>query len=437
MQVVFLAKNSMRPILIFVSIITLIIGHKVQAQSTSNDTLRLTVKQAEDIFLKNNLQLIAQHYNIGIAEAQVITAKLFPNPDINMSTSLYNPDAKKFFDYSAGQDEYAGSLSQLFTTAGKRNKNIQLAKIGVEQAKYQFFDLLRTLKASLRNDFFTIYFQQQSVKVYNQEISSLQQMLKAYKEQNAKGNIAEKDVLGVQSQLYSLQAELAGLLTGIDGTISQLQLLMRVKPGAYIQTEYDYELDGKDMLSVVPYQKLLDSAYNNRYDLRLAKSTVNYNDMNLKYQKALAVPDFSLSLGYDKRGSYVVNYNSLGIEFNLPFFNRNQGGIKQAKLTIDQSKVQLQSQQDQVENDVSVNYLTASRYEKLNNSFDPQFKGDFTHLIQEVLKNYEKRNIGLIEFLYFYDSYKVNAIQLNNIRLNRVNALEQLNYVTGTPFFNQ
>ncbi|MBV8391403.1 MAG: TolC family protein, partial [Mucilaginibacter sp.] len=132
------------------------------AQTPAGDTLKLTVKQAEDQFLKNNLQLIAQHYNIGIAEAQVITAKLFPNPDFTFATGLYDPSTHKFFDHSAGQDEYAGSFSQLFTTAGKRNKNIQLAKIGVDQAKYQFFDLLRTLKATLRSDFFTIYFQQQS-----------------------------------------------------------------------------------------------------------------------------------------------------------------------------------------------------------------------------------------------------------------------------------
>ena len=427
----------MRPQIIIVFIAALLTGNNVLAQSKSNDTLRLTIKQAEDLFLKNNLQLFAQHYNIGIAEAQVITARLFPNPDFSMSTGLYNPGTHKFFDYSAGQDEYAGSISQLFTTAGKRNKNIQLAKIGVDQAKYQFFDLLRTLKASLRNDFFTIYFQQQSIKVYDTEIRTLQQILKAYKEQNAKGNIAEKDVLGIQSQLYSLQAELASLVVGVDANISQLQLLIRAKPGTYIETDYNYQLDGKDVLATVPYQKLLDSAYSNRYDLRLARSAVDYNDVNLKYQKALAVPDFNLSLGYDKRGSYVVNYNSLGIEFNLPFFNRNQGGIKQAKLAIDQGKVQLQGQQDQVENDVSVNYLTASRYEKLSNSIAPQFKGDFTHLIQEVVKNYRVRNIGLIEFLYFYDSYKVNAVQLNNIQLNRVTALEQLNYVTGTPFFNQ
>ncbi len=156
--------------------------------------------------------------------------------------------------------------------------------------------------------------------------------------------------------------------------------------------------------------------------------------MNFKLQKALAVPDVNLSLSFDKEAGYSNNFIGGGIEFNLPFFDRNQGGIKQARLSIDQGKVQLQSQQDQVENDIAVNYLTVSRYEKLSNSFDPKFREDFAHLIQEVVKNYEVRNIGLIEFLYLYDSYKVNAVQLNNIQFSRVIALEQLNYATGTPF---
>ena len=159
--------------------------------------------------------------------------------------------------------------------------------------------------------------------------------------------------------------------------------------------------------------------------------------MNLQLQKATAVPDFSLSVSYDKYGGYGTNFLSGGIEFNLPFFNRNQGNIKQARIAIDQSKVQLQSQQDQVESDIATNYKGALRLEKLYNSFDPQFKQDFTHLIQEVFKNYEKRNIGLLEFLDFYDSYKTNTLQLNTLELNRVTSLEQLNYVTGTPFFNQ
>ena len=75
--------------------------------------------------------------------------------------------------------------------------------------------------------------------------------------------------------------------------------------------------------------------------------------------------------------------------------------------------------------------------EKTYNNFDPGFKQDFTHLVGEVYKNYEKRNIGLLEFLDYYDTYKTNTLLLNGLLLSRTLALEQLNFVTGTPFFNQ
>lgn len=408
-----------------------------QARLPSTDTLSLTIREAEDQFLKNNLQLIIEHYNINNAEAQVITARLFQNPDFNFSNVLYNPNTKRILDVSSQTGEYSFGINQLFLTAGKRNKNIRLAKIGVEQAGYQFFDLLRTLKLTLRNDFFTIYFQQQSAKVYDAEISSLSRLLTAYKEQYAKGNIAEKEVLRIQSQLYSLQSEVTNLNVGIDTTESQLKFLIRANPNSYILPQYNYQLDGKEVLLTTPYQKLLDSAYVNRNDLKLAKAALDYNNVNLSLQKALAIPDVSINLNYDKQASYIKDYSGIGIGFPLPFFNRNQGGIKQARIAIDQSKIALQNQQNHIESDVAINYKVALRYETVYNSFDPKFKGDFTHLIREVFKNYEKRNISLLEFLDFYESYKVNTLQINNIALNRITSLEQLNFVTGTPFFNQ
>src|ERR1700754_1190725 len=155
-----------------------------RAHAQGADTLKVTIKQAEDLFLKNNLQLIIQRYNIDNSSRQVITARLFPNPDFNYSNGIHSNDATEGPAYK----DHSFGISQLFTTAGKRNKNIQLAKIGVDQAKYQFFDLLRTLKFTLRSDFYTIYFQQQSAKVYNQEIISLGKTLTVFKEQYQKGN---------------------------------------------------------------------------------------------------------------------------------------------------------------------------------------------------------------------------------------------------------
>lgn len=407
---------------------------KVYAQDIPIDTLKLSIKQAEDRFIKNNLRLIAQRYNIDNASAQVITAKLFNNPDFSFTNGIYASDASQGPAYK----EQSFSLSELFNTAGKRNKNIQLARIGVEQAKYQFFDLLRTLKFTLRSDFYNIYYQEQSALVYDKEIGSLAQTLKLFKEQYQHGNIAEKEVLRIQSQLYSLQAEYNTLQNSIDTVQSEFRLLIKASPQVYIKPLVDDSLiAGKTVVAGMPYQRLLDSAYINRYDLKLAQATVAYNDMNLRVQKAASVPDLSLSVNYDKLGAYGNNYLGAGIGFSLPFFNRNQGNIKQARIAIDQSNVQLRSQHDQVESDVATNYTNALRLERLYNSFDPAFKNDFTRLIQAVFLNYQKRNISLLEFLDFYDSYKTNTIQLNTIKLNRVLSLEQLNYVTGTPFFNQ
>lgn len=405
-----------------------------QIRTLSADTLNLTIKQAEDQFLKNNLQLIAQRYNIDNATAEIITAKLFPNPDFGYSNGIYATDISQGPAYK----ENSFNFSQLFTTAGKRNKNIELAKIGVEQARYQFFDLLRTLKFTLRNDFYSIYFQEQSSLVYNQEINSLSKILTAFKVQYAKGNIAEKEVLRIQSQLYSLQVEYNNLQVNIDTTQSEFKMLIRTTPAVYIVPSVDESMyNGKDIVTSTPYMRLLDSAYANRYDLKLARTTVDYNSTNLSLQKAIAVPDFSLSLNFDRLGSYGNNYLGGGIEFNLPFFNRNQGAIKQARIAIDQSKFDLQNVQNQVAMDVSTNYKGALRLESLYKTFDPKFKTDFNHLIQEVFANYAKRNISLLEFLDFYDSYKTNVLQLNSIQLSRITSLEQLNYVTGTPFFNQ
>ena len=54
----------------------------------------------------------------------------------------------------------------------------------------------------------------------------------------------------------------------------------------------------------------------------------------------------------------------------------------------------------------------------------------------EVMSNYQKRNIGLLEFIDFYDSYKQNTLQLNAIKFNKINALEDINFYTATKLFN-
>ena len=73
--------------------------------------------------------------------------------------------------------------------------------------------------------------------------------------------------------------------------------------------------------------------------------------------------------------------------------------------------------------------------DKLLKSRDASFESDFSRLQSEVLKNYQVRNISLLDFLDFYDSYKQNTLQINSIQFNRVSAFEDLNYYTGIDYF--
>ena len=131
-------------------------------------------------------------------------------------------------------DETTFGLSQLILLAGKRNKQILLAKANVTLTEYQFFDLLRTLKYTLRTDFFNIYYLQRSAAVYEAEIRALQHIVDAYAQQQGKGYIAEKDVVRIRAQLYSFVSEYNDLINQINDTESELRLVLQVKPTVYI-----------------------------------------------------------------------------------------------------------------------------------------------------------------------------------------------------------
>ena len=62
---------------------------------------------------------------------------------------------------------------------------------------------------------------------------------------------------------------------------------------------------------------------------------------------------------------------------------------------------------------------------------------DLETLNQEMLNNFEKKNISLIEFLDYYDAYKENAVQLNTLLYNRINAFENLNFSVGKDIITQ
>lgn len=405
------------------------------ATFAQTDTLSLTLSKAESLFLKHNYDLLASNYEIDQAKAEIITAKLFDNPTLEYENLFYNHETKKFLQTSYAYGQYAASISQLFKLAGKRNKNIKLAQTGVKLAEYEYFDLIRTLKFELVNTFYKTYYNAQSVKVYEEQISSTDQLLKAYDLQLKMGNVAAKDVIRIKSLLINLKADQAGLLNELEDNYKDLKLLCGLDAETSVSLIVD-EVDRQNRsIDKIPYSSLLDSARANRADLKLAKTDLLYNERNLKLQKAMAIPDIEIGLSYDLKGNYPEKYTGLGIKIPIPLFSRNQGEIKKAQVGMAAADMNIKKQEALLENEVFNSYKTALRNEKLYEEIDPAFSTDFNTLVSALIKNFKARNISLIEFLDLYDAYKENTLQLNKLQFERMSTRAELNYVTGSNIF--
>jgi len=419
----------------------LIFGLFITSQIYANDTLNISVLEAEKVFIEKNFSLLAQKLNIDATKAAIVQAKLWDNPTFFYENSAYyrNPNQQKvdkilpFKGDSTRQ--YAIQIQQLFVLAGKRNKKVKLEQINAQIAEYQFYDLLRTLKFELRATFWNLYFTQQTVKEYEEEIKSLSELVKLYDIQREKGNIPLTEVIRLKSFLFTLENEKKEILSQMLSDQQVLNTLFANTNFVYYKPVSDLKFRTKIDISTLNINSLIDSAKANRFDLKAQESLWKAEEQNVVLQKSLSVPDLKIGAILDKRSNYINNYVGLQLSMDIPTFNRNQGNITKAQLNAEAAQMNLKQSEIEVIQQV---YNSVEQLKKSNNlyqNFDPNFISDFSRLMDGIKSNYEKRNIPLIEFIDYYESFKNSIKQMNALNIDRFNDFERLNFAIGSTLF--
>jgi cobalt-zinc-cadmium efflux system outer membrane protein len=401
-----------------------------------NDTIKITLKQAEKQFLDSNLLLLSQKYNIDEKIALEKQARIWDLPNISYEHVAYQSQVKKWFVTGDGGGdptkggEYAIQVQQLITIAGKRNRQVLMAKENTKIAEYQFYDLLRTLKYQLRSDFYSLWYGQETISVYDKEIKLLEGVVDKYEKFFTDGYISLKDVVRLKSLLLSLQTEQLDVINDVAEKQADLKVLLKLGNNRYVLPVEVHEPDSVNYSSY-NLSALIDSASVYRTDLQASGSNINYSRYDLSYQKSLAVPDIQVMAGLDKEGSYIQNYNYVGVAIDLPLWNHNKGNIRAANARYNESQLQYQVYNQTVANDVITSYQKALETEKLNKSLNNNFLGEFSKLLDGVNDSFSKHKLNLMEFVDMYESYKDSHRQYFNLQLTRMLAKEEINYSVG------
>jgi outer membrane protein, heavy metal efflux system len=307
--------------------------------SIAQDTLKISLKQLDSLFLKNNLLLIAANSNIDIQKAFTEQSKLWDNPTLSTEWNLYNSDKRQFIDVGkTGQKIIA--FEQIIKTAGKRKKEVNLNKEITKMTEYEFNNLMNELKFALRNEFFNLHYNLISIDLYSKQLSLLDSIIVAYQFQYEKGNIPLKEVVRLKALYYELNNEKTDIVSSIYLHENNLQTLLDLtSPIQPIITENDierYKLNNKTL------EELEKMAIEFRADLKIEKSILQQAELNYKLQKSLSTPDLHIGSLYDQAGSYINNYSGITLGIDLPVFNRNQGNIRAANHTISRAKAMVE-----------------------------------------------------------------------------------------------
>jgi len=291
--------------------------HAQQRPPASSAKRSITITDAMSIFLQQNLQIVAARFDIQTADAEKLTARIRPNPQISADfEDLPLNFAGKFFQ----EQEISYGVSQTFELGGKRRKRIDAANANADLARAEFETTMWQLTDDLKRKFYAVVLADSLRRLAEENQKTFEEIVKHSTELNKLGEISGLDLRRLEVEKLKFDTDVANSERTYEIAVRDLRLVLG---GDY--RAMDIEAVGT--LDYQPYQfslaELRDKSLAARPDLRAAQISERAADSSIKLQDAQRIPDFTLGVGIKR--ILIDNTYSFGLGIALPVFDRNQG----------------------------------------------------------------------------------------------------------------
>lgn len=394
------------------------------AKTQVPDTV-VSFQNAKSRLMNYNLGLLAAYYDIGIAKAKVIQAKVWNNPNFIVNGDMYNQETNEYFNL---RSQSLWQLEQTFSIAGKHTNSVKLARVGVEMAEKQMEDVIRSLLYEMGNTYSDLAALQAKDILYLQVITNYDRLMEATRKQLEVGAISTTEAVRLEAEYLDVKTDALTNYNEKERVLAHLKSLLRFRQDTTFFVEQKIPVIAEEFDPVY----LATQAVELRPDIQVLKINIKWQQQNLRLQQSSGAPDIKVGYQpYDRGSNYIRPYHGFTTEIFLPIYDRNQGRIKQAKLSVEQSALQYGQLENQVRNDVTAAY---NRYKSSNAglaNYNTQFLERLKDLNQSTNQNFQKRNISLLQFIDQQRIFILTNIQLIELKQQFLNNVNELNFSVG------
>ena len=402
---------------------------KIQAPaSPSHGAIRLTLDEAIHLALTHNHNLKAAQTTIQQNQAQEITAKLRPNPVFSADTQflpIFDPDefSESYIENTA---QFDVGINYLFERGGKRQHRLHAAKDQTAMTTSQVADNGRTLTFTVAQQFINVQLAESTLDLAIEDRKSFQNTVDISQARYQAGDISEVDFLKIKLQLLQFQSDVS------QAQLSKVQALVALRQFlGYKTVPEDFDVSGDfDYIPVkVQLEDLQAQALENRPDFRAALQGVTLAKSQYELAKANGKRDVTGFFNYTHVGA--VNTADMGLNFQLPIFDRNQGEIARTNYAINQAQELELAANDQVLSDV----LTAYEAMRDNDQVVSLYRAGYLDAAKQSRDiteySYKRGAASLLDFLDAERSYRATELAYRQSLAAYLTAVEQLREAVG------
>lgn len=377
----------------------------------------LTLAEARQLAFEQNWDLLAARSDVDAATAQRIVSHEFPNPTLTLSStkiSIDNHPNGTAMGNGLWERSYdtVVAVNQLFEIGGKRRYRQTSAAAGLGGARARLLDAKRLLDLAVTKAYVAAAQAGTSVEVLRQSAATLRQEAAIAQARLRAGDLSSNDLSQIEITADRFELEAATTASGAKTARISLETLLGIaRPkGEIILT------DNLANLGLAPTPDESQTPGNARPDVVAAEQALRKAEAELRLQRALRIPDPTVSAQYERNPPDLPNTVGLGISLPLPLWSRNRGNIRAAQAARDQAEIALDRAQAQAAADLAVAQATLDEAERRYSNYRDTIQPKSARIRETLAYSYRKGGATVLDLL-------VAERNDNDVRLATIQAL--------------
>ncbi len=376
-----------------------------RAQGQTRNPMKVTVDRAVEETVGRNLSLLAERYNVTLAEAQVVAARARPNPVLSVGGDHLDLLGTGFSEFNAaGPSEYSLRVDFPIERGDKRRLRIEVATHAKSVAEFGLQNATRLLVIDVQRSFVEMQAAKESLELARKNLETFNEVVEINSARVRAGDLAPIEL--VRTKIATVQLTHAVKQAEVRLKLARNKLQTVMGRGEIMDI---FETEGPMRSDPLPpaFGRLLDKTLLARPDLLALREEQARTQADLRLQIAQRKVDYTVGTEYRRQQGLAGRGNSLGffVSVPLPFFDRNQGGILRSETEGQQVEVRIKNLERDIRAELDATFLQCRNARELVESFEGGVIEQSKDVLDVTEYSYRRGEASFLEFLDAQRSY--------------------------------